>query len=84
MVYAGGWSDYQAQRREMGVDGQKSDGKASRSAKARASESAQKPNLSFTEQHRLEALPGELARLEAEIAKLEGLLADADLFTASR
>ena len=81
VAYAGGWSDYQAQRREMGVDVQKSDAKASRSAKARASEVAQKPNLSFTEQHRLEALPGELARMEAEIGKLEGLLADADLFT---
>ena len=81
VAYAGGWSDYQAQRREMGVDGQKSDSKASISAKTRASEVAQKPNLSFTEQHRLEALPGELARIEAEIGKLEGLLADADLFT---
>ena len=37
--------------------------------------------LSFTEKHRLEALPAEMARLEGEIAKLEELLADPELFT---
>ena len=36
--------------------------------------------LSFTEAHRLDALPAEIARLEAEIGKLNGLLADPDLF----
>ena len=37
--------------------------------------------MSFTEKHRLEALPGEMERLQGEIAKLEELLSDADLFT---
>ncbi len=39
--------------------------------------------LSFTESHRLDALPGEIDRLTAEIGKLEGLLADPDLHANS-
>jgi ATP-binding cassette subfamily F protein uup len=78
-VYAGGWSDYVAQR---GMDDFAGSVVASRKAAARPkAEKAVKSGLSFTEKHRLEALPGELARLEAEIGKLEGLLADPDLFT---
>ena len=45
---------------------------------------AEKPagaGLSFTEKHRLEALPGEIDRLTAEIGKLESFLADPGLFT---
>ena len=41
----------------------------------------QKPRLSFTEAHRLKELPSVIERLEAEIAKLESLLSDPDLFT---
>ena len=37
--------------------------------------------LSFTEKHRLEELPAVMARLAAEIGKLEELLSDAALFT---
>ena len=40
-----------------------------------------KAGLSFTEKHRLEALPDEMERLEKEIAKLEELMADPELFT---
>ena len=36
---------------------------------------------SYTETHRLGELPGVIARLEAEIVKLEGLLSDPELFT---
>ncbi|MDZ4135873.1 MAG: ABC transporter C-terminal domain-containing protein, partial [Paracoccaceae bacterium] len=37
--------------------------------------------LSFSERHRLEALPGMIGKLEAEIAKLTELLSQADLFS---
>ena len=39
--------------------------------------------LSFTEKHRLEALPGIIDKLTAEIAKLTDLMSDPDLFTKS-
>lgn len=77
-VYAGGWSDYVAQRRLdapiQAVKAEASSGKSKRNG-------APKSGLSFTEKHRLEALPGEIERIEAEIAKLETLMADPDLFT---
>jgi ATP-binding cassette subfamily F protein uup len=42
-----------------------------------------KTGLSFTEKHRLEALPAEIARLEAEIAKLTEVLSDPALFNSN-
>jgi len=79
-VYAGGWTDYLAQRgqddfSESVVKAKPGKGEAKVEKKQSAS------GISFTEKHRLEALPGEIERLEAEIAKLEELLGDADLFT---
>ncbi|GIT90495.1 elongation factor 3 [Jannaschia pagri] len=77
-VYPGGWSDYRAQRpdRETQAEAPKKKAKA-----AVAAPKAAKPaGLSYTEKHRLEALPAEMERLEAEIGKLEGLLSDPDLF----
>jgi ATP-binding cassette subfamily F protein uup len=81
-VYAGGWSDYISQR---GQD----DFADSVAAKAKPTPAVEKPKaaaksgLSFTEKHRLEALPGEIEQLEAEIAKLSDLLSDPQLFTAN-
>ena len=82
-VYAGGWSDYQAQAKEGGGDVVLSDAPAkSRRAKGReAAEAKKDQGLSFTEKHRLEALPDEIARLEAEIAKLTEVMSDPELFT---
>ena len=78
-VYAGGWSDYLAQRGQD--DFSDSVVKAKPGKAEPKSEKKQTSGLSFTEKHRLEALPDEIARLEAEIGKLEELLSDAELFT---
>ena len=43
--------------------------------------SAPKSGLSFKQEHRLKALPDVISKLEAEIGKLETLMADPDLFT---
>jgi ABC transport system ATP-binding/permease protein len=78
-VYAGGWSDYQAQRGTVDFD--ESVVKSKRKTEKAKPAQAPKSGPSFTEQHRLEALPAEIERLQAEIAKLEVLLSDAELFT---
>ena len=80
VVYAGGWTDYRAQRGQAAPA-------AAPAAATRATE-AQRPGaaargarLSFTQAHRLESLPAEMDRIAAEIGKLEVLLADPELFT---
>ncbi len=83
-VYAGGWSDYRAQRGETAPPpAAAKPRKPARAAPENAPPARQKPprpGLSFTERHRLEALPEEIARLEAEIEKLAGYLSDPDLY----
>jgi ATP-binding cassette subfamily F protein uup len=78
-VYAGGWTDYRAQRGEGAPDEKIEKARVSE-AKPKAREKG-KAGLSFTEKHRLDALPGVIARLEAEIGKLGELLADPELFS---
>jgi len=79
-VYAGGWSDYIAQRNQD--DFGESVVKSKRSAsKGKEKEEAPKSGLSFTEKHRLETIPAEMERLEAEIGKLQELMGDPALFT---
>ncbi|PQO23870.1 elongation factor 3, partial [Rhodobacteraceae bacterium WD3A24] len=50
-------------------------------AAARRAASAGRDGLSFTERHRLDTLPGEIERLEREIARLEELLSDPELYS---
>ncbi|MBF9032168.1 ATP-binding cassette domain-containing protein [Rhodobacterales bacterium HKCCE3408] len=81
-VYAGGWSDYRAQRGE--TPGRRPEPKPDPQPKPKPEpmpKPAPKPGLSFTDRHRLDALPAEIDRLTAEIGKLEQLLSDPDLFT---
>ncbi|MBW4960758.1 ABC-F family ATP-binding cassette domain-containing protein [Sulfitobacter sp. CW3] len=79
-VYAGGWTDYLAQRQQDDFD-QSVVAKAKPGAKGEKPKAAAQKGLSFTEKHRLEALPAEIARLEAEITKLEELMSDPALYT---
>ncbi|MGR3531125.1 MAG: ABC-F family ATP-binding cassette domain-containing protein [Sulfitobacter sp.] len=79
-VYAGGWTDYLAQRQQDDFD-QSVAAKSKPGAKSEKPKAAQQSGLSFTEKHRLEALPAEIARLEAEIAKLEELMSDPTLYS---
>ena len=79
-VYAGGWSDYQAQRKPTDVHVQKAAVKKAKSD-ARSADKPKEAGLSYTEKHRLEKLPTIIERLEAEIAKLEEFMSDPDLYT---
>ena len=78
-VYAGGWSDYIAQRGME--DFSESVVKSKGSAPKVQPNGKTQTGLSFTEKHRLESLPAEIERITAEIAKLEELLSDPTLFT---
>ncbi|MFU8834342.1 ABC-F family ATP-binding cassette domain-containing protein [Roseovarius autotrophicus] len=81
VAYAGGWTDYQAQRAATIPDAAKNTLKAEVKKAELTSEKPTASRLSFTEKHRLEELPGVIARLESEIGKLGGLLADPELFS---
>ncbi|MEL6794505.1 MAG: ABC transporter ATP-binding protein, partial [Pseudomonadota bacterium] len=83
--YAGGWSDYRSQRASTASEVAPPPGRQSATATAKSADRAPKAReekLSFTETHRLEALPAEMERIEAEIAKLEAFLSDPDLYAA--
>ena len=81
-VYAGGWTDYQAQKGEAAPVERLEKSKAAEKQPEPAAAAPRKSGLTFTEKHRLESLPAEIDRLGAEIAKLEELLADPNLFSA--
>jgi ATP-binding cassette subfamily F protein uup len=80
-VYPGGWSDYQAQRVVSGGI-QTADNSAKSAAPVAGKPAAKKAEgLTFTERKRLEALPGLIERLEAEIGRLADFLSDPEMFT---
>ncbi|MEO0922145.1 MAG: ABC-F family ATP-binding cassette domain-containing protein [Pseudomonadota bacterium] len=74
-IHAGGWSEFSKHR--------EAPKKAAASTKqpARTKEAKSTVKLTFKDKHRFENLPAEIERIEAEIAKLEDLLADAALYT---
>ncbi|MBL9052733.1 MAG: ATP-binding cassette domain-containing protein [Tabrizicola sp.] len=80
-AYPGGWSDYAAQRPAPAEDAAMSVARPAAAPVAKADPALRASGLSFTERKRLEDLPDQIARLEAEIAKLATLLADPDLFS---
>ncbi len=79
VIYAGGWSDYRAQRGEDAPVALAASPAPRKPAPSRGAQ-VRRTGLSFTQAHRLEALPGEIDRLTAEIGKLEALLHDPALF----
>ncbi|MEM6586060.1 MAG: ATP-binding cassette domain-containing protein [Pseudomonadota bacterium] len=79
IVHAGGWSDYAPKRQLTEVEAREAAKPAARPAEVKTA--AKPKGLSFTERHRLEELPGEIDRITSEIDKLQGLLADPELFT---
>ncbi|MEM6479789.1 MAG: ABC transporter ATP-binding protein, partial [Pseudomonadota bacterium] len=79
-VYAGGWSDYLAQRGPVSETIAPGKTKAQKPSKDAPRPAAKDQRPSFTEKHRLDALPGEIDTLNAEIAKLEQFLAQPDLY----
>lgn len=81
-VYAGGWSDYQTQKALTAPAAAAAPEKTAPKKPAEAPKDApKKTGLTFTEKHRLEALPGIMEKLEREIGKLHELLSDPDLFS---
>lgn len=81
VAYAGGWSDYQAQKQVAPTPAKPEATKAKPDVKT--AQQAEKSGLTFTERHRLESLPAEIERLEAEITKLEEYLSVPDLYQQS-
>jgi ATP-binding cassette subfamily F protein uup len=85
--YAGGYSDMVAQK-GTGVAARKAAAdSAARERQAniqREGPAAGARKLSFNQKHALATLPGEIARLEDEIARLRQALADPALFTNDR
>jgi ATP-binding cassette subfamily F protein uup len=78
--YAGGYTDMLAQRGD-GVAVKSAVKQARERVRSDAANSAQsKRKLSFKDKHALETLPKEIAKLEANIAKLQHDLADGSLY----
>jgi ATP-binding cassette subfamily F protein uup len=87
LEYAGGYTDMLAQRGEdVRKVGAKPAAKLVAPGEAKLPRAAgqAKRKLNFNEKHALETLPGKIATLEAEIARLQTVLADATLYARDR
>ncbi len=85
--YAGGYSDMIAQRRgsELGASRAALEAAPQRGSAGLSGGNTQgKRKLSFKEKHALETLPGQIDKLQAEIARLQARLATANLFATDR
>ena len=81
-VYPGGWSDYQAQRGD--VTAVEAKAVAVRSVEKLKQDTRKPPQgLTFTEKHRLEALPALIARLESEIIFFFNDTATTEIYTTA-
>ncbi len=88
LEYAGGYADMLAQR---GDDLRRAAPKPTaklpvpnEAKPSRAAEAPAKRKLNFNEKHALETLPGRIATLEAEIERLQAVLADTTLYARDR
>jgi ABC transport system ATP-binding/permease protein len=78
-VVVGGYSDWEAKAKPRLLPPSKAAPRAAPAAPAPAKAPAAK--LSFKEQRERDSLPTDIARIEAEISKLESKLADPDLYS---
>ena len=81
--YAGGWTDYQTQKKLRGGGDvvTKKAGKKKQGKTDKSSTTAVGGGITFAQTDRLEKLPALIERTEAEITKLEEFLSQPDLFT---
>ncbi len=86
--YAGGYSDMLAQRKAAPAAGKERSAvpqEIIKPAKGEANRAgAEKRRLSFKQKHALETLPKTIEALQAKIARLQGLLADPELYARDR
>ncbi|MGC5777400.1 ATP-binding cassette domain-containing protein [Methylobacterium sp. NFXW15] len=82
--YAGGYSDMLTQRGKgveaRAVAGKKPDKAENAEPRERAAPPAGKAKLGFKDQHELKTLPDRIAKLEAAITQLKGILDDSGLY----
>ena len=77
--YAGGYSDMLVQRGPVAAAAPQSVAKP-RAAESRPQRSSAPRRMTFKDRHALETLPARIAGLQADVERLSGALADADLY----
>ena len=82
VAYAGGWSDYQTQKKSQNAEirQSKNNKKNSKKHNNQSNGSKQNINITYSQSDRLSKLPNLIERTEAEITKLEEFLSQENLF----